>query len=130
MDPVGAGEGRVWPRLVVGVEELGHECVIFFDLLLIVIFCHIDLHILLRSCARIGDFGLGFVKLDAFSSAVPLVNRDVLHANVVIDNRLKGFDRTLYLVLQVNVSTVWVEPGLPTSLWRLTLGRFCLSFLW
>ena len=129
MDSIGASEGRVWSCLVIGIEELGHESIVFFYLLLVIIFRHINLDILLRRGAWFGNFGLGFLKLDAFSP-VPLVNCDVLHADIVIDDRLKGFDRTLSLVLEANVLAVWVKPGLPTALRGLVLGRFCLSFLW
>ena len=130
MHSIGAGKGRARPCLVIGIEELGHERVIFSDLLLIVVFHHIDLDILLRRRAwRIGIFGLSFVKLDTFST-VSLMNCDVLHADIVIDDRLKGFDRTLSLVLEANVLAVWIKPGLPSTLMGLTLGRFCLSFLW
>ena len=129
MDSIRTSKGRVRPCLVIGIEELGHEGVVFFDLLLVIVFRHIDLDILLRRRAWFGNVGLGFLKLDAFST-VPLVNCDVLHADIVIDDRLKGFDRTLSLVLEANVLAVWVKPGLPTALRGLILGRFSLSFLW
>ena len=93
------------------------------------VFHHIYFYILLRRRAWIGVFGLSFVKFDAIST-VSLMNCDVLHADIVIDDRLKGFDRTLSLVLEANVLAVWIKPGLPSTLMGLTLGRFCLSFLW